>query len=771
MFVIRVLFLSLFLMSIGFQAFAGGPLAVKDGIPVTYKDKPFVYRYDLGNLGKLTNLEIVAIIEDLFSTWEDVKTAKIKFEQDTPGFLDFDVNETSFSSILEPEGPLGFSPIVFDEDGNLLQTLLGKGAENGILGITGTSTIDSGPMKYEIIESHIILNGKFVNGVKTQLDYEVSVESLKGAILHEVGHAIGLDHSQINSGAAAGAIINIVSKEIIDSVPLMFPFPANDLFKIKRDDISSVSLLYPNEEELVNFGQISGKVFKKDGITPHLGANVIARNVDNSLNEAISCVSGYLLDGTGSFKLFALPPGRYRIEIEPINPYFTGGSHVGPYSFFQGDLSFIDPPPSGFYTGPNQPITTDINQALIVEVKANEVLKDINIIAGTISESDPNSTDDLITTSEDKFVTLPQQAVISFIGVPEGAESLSIPVTIDENFSKLTAAMISIFGTIGSINDTGVDVQALQGVLPELFTVNVALKGVMAGSTMLSIGTVMTSVDEENISRASASINSKTVRVFPRDEIKQISEAEPNDSIDQAQIIDGLTTVSGFVSSNDDSGKLGVFFGTTRNEIIINDLYKIEIKEPTILSTSLLSKSFLITDDLDLFLFDKTGDVVLARSVEPRDSGESISTFLKKGTYLLGVGAISGEAPYELTIATSPLGKEPFLELPPKEGLLLQATEQSVTNLIARGINFKSSSTCTVSENFTGLLKITPRHFVLGKRKKTRKIKVSIPQETALTINNPRAITLNIECRNGASNQTDIILVPIFIQDVFDLVN
>ena len=226
-----------------------------------------------------------------------------------------------------------------------------------------------------------MLNGKLINGIKSENDLEVSIELFKKTILHEIGHAIGLDHSQINDDA----IESQATKEIKDSVPVMFPKGVSESLELKSDDISSLSFLYPNQGELLRFGKIEGKIFREDGKTPVLGANVVLRDINDPTNKVISCVSDFLANKTGSFIFFAVPPGEYTIEIEPINSKLVSSApsnpHIGPYTQNANDKSFINPVPRGFYTGPNLPVTDSLEKALTVRVEAGQTIKDTNIIA------------------------------------------------------------------------------------------------------------------------------------------------------------------------------------------------------------------------------------------------------------------------------------------------------------------------------------------------------------------------------------------------------
>ena len=330
---IILIFLFAFILTAQCKVNAGGPLVVKGGMSITYGTRPLLYRYDKGTLGMYSNQDAISLIEPLYMDWQAVPTSEVKFERDDPGSLSFDVTASNFDPILNSQELLGYSPVIFDTDGTLLDAFLGNGAGNSVLGLSGPITVSSGPLVNQIAESQAIFNGRFVDGTDTVSNPESSTDSFKGTIIHETGHGIGLDHSQIN----VEAIKPGATQEIKDSVPLEFPVAVNDLYLIRRDDASSISLLYPNESELTKYGKIEGKVFRKDSVTPVFGANVIARNISNPTLEAISCVSDYLANDTGSYTLFAAPPGSYRIEIEPIDLSFTGGSGIGPYTTSKTD--------------------------------------------------------------------------------------------------------------------------------------------------------------------------------------------------------------------------------------------------------------------------------------------------------------------------------------------------------------------------------------------------------------------------------------------------
>lgn len=424
-----------FLLNVS-PAFAGGALVVKNGKPITYGTRSLTYRYDQGSLGKLSNSETINIIEALFASWIGLGTSDVKFQKDSPSSIGLDVTEKNFDSILNSKNLLGYTPVIFDTDGKLLDSFLGSGAGNSVLGLAGPITVSSGQFANQIAESQGVFNGKFIDGINTGSNPESSEDSLKGTILHEFGHAFGLDHSQIN----VESIKSSSSQEIRDSVPLMFPIAVNDLFLIRRDDESAASLLYPNSTSAASYGKIEGKLFRADGITPVLGGNIIARNINDPTLEAISCVSDYLSNNTGSYTLSAVPPGSYRIEIEPIDLSFTGGSGVGPYTNSKSDKSFQDPVPKGFYTGPNQPIVTDQSQALIVNVSEGQTISEANIIASTTASSTTSSSGSTSNSTEVE----PNDSVST-------AQSLTLPTIITGSINSTDSGELELTSDTGSM--------------------------------------------------------------------------------------------------------------------------------------------------------------------------------------------------------------------------------------------------------------------------------------------------------------------------------
>jgi len=95
----------------------------------------------------------------------------------------------------------GINPVIYDSDGSIIDTLLGTGASNSVLGFAGSAYFLAPTCQYA--EGRAVINGKM----------PVSDATMSVVVAHEIGHLIGLDHTQLDSsqGLASGAY------------PLMYP--------------------------------------------------------------------------------------------------------------------------------------------------------------------------------------------------------------------------------------------------------------------------------------------------------------------------------------------------------------------------------------------------------------------------------------------------------------------------------------------------------------------------------------------------------------------
>lgn len=311
------------------HVYAGGPLNTFNGRGMVYRDLPVNYHVDLTDLGVFSNEQAVTLTREGFQVWEDVETATIYFQK---GVLPEPVTVNNYSTYLDNHND-GYSPIVFDTDGAIIDAEYGAGSSETILGFAGSAF---NPQTGYYQEGVAVLNGRF-----TYLGYE----AFKGTFIHEFGHFIGLDHSQINIGYARDGD---PATDIY--VPTMYPQSVTDdaaLAVLHPDDKAALTLLYPASNAMSVYGKIQGRLLWEDR-GPVLGANVVVINLDDPDMLQFSSVSDYYQQRNGFFEMLVLP-GSYRIGIEPVDSQFFAGSRVGPYTKNAFDISFSSPVKTTLY--------------------------------------------------------------------------------------------------------------------------------------------------------------------------------------------------------------------------------------------------------------------------------------------------------------------------------------------------------------------------------------------------------------------------------------
>jgi hypothetical protein len=202
------------------------------------------------------------------------------------------------------EGTVGFR---IEEGSGLRAAKDGKNAifvsdsllqNNGFLAFTTTWFDDAG----RILEADL------------QIDRS-QIGNLRALVMHELGHALGFDHSPVLSSA-------------------MYPFVSTEgSFGLDADDVSALRNLYATSA-LAGSGMLSGTV--RDGTSTIWGAQVVV--VDAHGQPVVSTLSG--LDG--SFRLGPLQNGEYSVYAEPLNGPVTPRNFSGVWRGISSD---------GFRTG------------------------------------------------------------------------------------------------------------------------------------------------------------------------------------------------------------------------------------------------------------------------------------------------------------------------------------------------------------------------------------------------------------------------------------
>ncbi len=348
---------------------AAGPLyvtglaATQPGQPYHWDNaNPIGYKTDTGQLGNQTNAQADALVTASFQVWQSVSTASISFQNF--GDLNTDVtasNILSFKNAIDNCGDASqpTNSIIYDVDGSAM-TALGLD-NNSTIGFTVAVCTDD--VAGLLTRGWSVLNGRFIDGQPDSPSHSsLTLAEFQAAMIHEFGHLVGLDHSQINLNCLTS---QPCSADDLAGLPAMFPVLIDaSQATLKTDDKTSLSLLYPGSG-FSSLGRIQGHVLFSDGETPAQGYNVVARLVGDPRRTAVSCVSGFLftagagnplVPGTGNdtnifygsrdqsligyYDIAGLPAGSYTIEVEALNNSgtnpFVSDSGVGPIGTYLG---------------------------------------------------------------------------------------------------------------------------------------------------------------------------------------------------------------------------------------------------------------------------------------------------------------------------------------------------------------------------------------------------------------------------------------------------
>jgi len=363
------------------QAQAGGPAVFNDSgrimkWPLT--SGPVTMRLDQGGLGRLSKTEADDLVARARDVWTAVPESAVALGLDATQLAD-DVTSANYETFLGWFTLNGFNPIIYDADGGIIEDLFGAGASNRMLGFTDLVYREE-PATTAVLEVRIVLNGRFLDGISSGgLNREVTAPEFHGVLVHELGHALGLDHAQINAMDPDNT-----------NQPTMFPlfYGGEAMGSLGQDDIGWIAHLYPDEAAGA-LGAISGEVrlTTPTGTRGYQGLNVLARRIDGTAAQAGSCVSGYLfragkgpLSLAGTYLIPGLPPGEYRVEVEEVLDVFIGASSVGP---LDPPEDFPEPAGPEAYNGPWESADDRPEDITPVEVVAGRETEEIDIVLNT----------------------------------------------------------------------------------------------------------------------------------------------------------------------------------------------------------------------------------------------------------------------------------------------------------------------------------------------------------------------------------------------------
>ncbi|HSR51703.1 MAG TPA: hypothetical protein VLV83_12810 [Acidobacteriota bacterium] len=325
--------------------FAGGPFIISDsGDPVLWENPSQEYFLEGGNAAP--SQAVFEIFQNANQSWNEIEDSEATLRN--PRALTRGIDADAFLEAITTGRRQNL--MVIDEGGLILDEFFGEGASGGILGVTVTITqlTQGGRI---IRASHILFNGDVV-----------SDPLFETVVRHELGHFLGLDHTQVG-------LFEALNGDVSDNadVPVMFPFsiPAASA-QLKADDISWLIRLYPAETVIA--GSITGRVFNflEEPVSAVNVVAIPAETTEPLARVAVSSVSDYRDQDDGFFALPGLAPGQYHVFIESLDPVFQGASGIGP---FNPPFPIIIPE---FYNGEDESSTSEDNPIDRVPVEVSQ---------------------------------------------------------------------------------------------------------------------------------------------------------------------------------------------------------------------------------------------------------------------------------------------------------------------------------------------------------------------------------------------------------------
>jgi hypothetical protein len=333
--ILRLTLASLLLLG-ATAAYAGGPLLIFNTAtqtPWRWGATANIYtdRGPLSTVGsQLLNADARNLVVAALAEWSGVPTSSFSgiwaASFTTIGLPNIDQTNTGLVIGVD-NAEANAIHVIYDTTGLIFSSVFG--APPGVLGVSSPE-YGSGGL---ITESWTALNGSTVDSADTPLGLNFG-----GVVTHELGHAIGLAHTQTNGariffgdnpgpGSCARPYAGTpLGSQVETMYPFIDPTAASGIGQQFAtidlpDDETTLSDLNPAGGYPNGFATISGTIYNTNGSSPLGGVNVIARNVANPFADTVSALSGDFTQSPadGRYKFTGLTPGAdYVVYVDEI---------------------------------------------------------------------------------------------------------------------------------------------------------------------------------------------------------------------------------------------------------------------------------------------------------------------------------------------------------------------------------------------------------------------------------------------------------------------
>lgn len=329
----------------------GGYIITESGAPSEWDNSSSIRIHpESGACGSFTNTQMLTKLDDNLGFWLDLSDVNLDFVVTSGSIGGVDgCNYGTYLVGVDGASNVGISdglnPVLFDNDGEIVAAVAGTSNKFRVLGFANPSGFANNYA--EIVDGQAVFNCRCLpgntNGACTSgsSTIEFTEDELNFTMVHELGHMLNLDHTQVNANLVDG------SADDDTYIPTMYPVSENAAAQISpmQDDIVALGTIYPSSTFTSTYCRVTGTLLDSSGNRLRC-ADVQAKTSDNADSVAFvsgayapavdnnddgdTADSGECTSNCGDFQLYLTPGKSYTISVKTINSTFTGGSGISP---------------------------------------------------------------------------------------------------------------------------------------------------------------------------------------------------------------------------------------------------------------------------------------------------------------------------------------------------------------------------------------------------------------------------------------------------------